>query len=65
MEPAPDGNFWVPATRYINGKSLHKPIRAPYKLDTLAKVSPDGEILDEIPVLDLLWNDEKLAELFA
>jgi hypothetical protein len=65
VEPSPSGDFWVPATRYIRGKSLHRPIRTPYKLDTLARVSPQGEILDEIPVLDLLWNNEILPELFA
>ncbi len=65
VEPAPDGTLWASATRYVEDESLHAPLRTPYKLDSLARISLEGEILEEHVVLDLLWHEEWLGELFA
>lgn len=50
-----DGNIWVPAQHYrpegIQGFGNLKPW---YYEDTVLKISPDGEVLDEISVLEAL-----------
>ncbi len=61
----PPETLWATGTRYADDESLHPPLPAPYQMDTLVNVSLDGEILQEIVVLDLLWNDEWMAKLFA
>ena len=65
IEKSPRGTYWVPAREYISEYSKHMPIRTPYELDTAVEVSSDGEILREIPILDLLWSNDMLATLFA
>jgi hypothetical protein len=50
-----EGNFWVPGRKW-RSKSLEKlpHISAPVQEDYILKVSPDGEILEEISILDVI-----------
>src|SRR4030095_10496964 len=47
------------------GASRYPALIPPYKEDTILKVSPDGKVLTEISVLDLLFGNHLEALLFA
>ncbi len=49
-----DGSFWVAGTRgYFDGDSSPHPLfRPPFAKDTLWKVSADGELVEEVSLLD-------------
>jgi hypothetical protein len=59
---AEDGNFWVSGTKWIesgNPRANDFPgIQIPFTEDTALLVSPDGDILKEISVLEALFNSE-------
>jgi hypothetical protein len=61
-----DGNLWVPGVRYHAGPAPALPgIVPPFEEDTVLEVSPDGEILREISLLELFYANELEALLFA
>ena len=65
LEQNSNGNYWVPGTRRIREKSHHAPIRVPYIEHTVLLISADGDLLEEISMLDVLWENDMLPELFA
>ena len=65
VEPAADGGFWVPAARYVVGRSKHPPVRPPYFEHTILKISAAGTAMREISILDLLIKNGLRAVLFA
>jgi hypothetical protein len=61
-----DGNLWVPGVRHHAGPAPSLPgIVPPFDEDTVLQVSPDGEILREISLLELFYRNELQALLFA
>jgi Arylsulfotransferase (ASST) len=61
-----DGNLWVSGRRYHAEPVSSLPgIVAPFWEDTILKVSPDGMILREIPLLELVYANELQALVFA
>jgi hypothetical protein len=61
-----DGNLWVPGLRYHTEPVSSLPgIVPPFEEDTVLEVSPDGEILREISLLELFYANELQALLFA
>jgi hypothetical protein len=61
-----EGNLWVP------GRTLHEValakfpnIPAPFLEETLLKISPDGKVLREISVLDIIYGARYEGVLFA
>ncbi|MGV6804963.1 MAG: arylsulfotransferase family protein [Ruegeria sp.] len=65
FEPASDGSFWFAYYKWVESGSAHKEIKTPYREDVITKVSADGEILQEIPIIDLLANNDLLGLLYA
>ena len=59
------GGFWVPSRHYIDGISRFREITPPYEEDTVINVSQDGKVLLEISVLELLFENNLRALLFA
>jgi hypothetical protein len=60
-----DGGYWVPSLRTIDRASPIPALTPPYKEDTILKVSPDGKVLQEISVLEVLFENNLEAYLFA
>lgn len=54
ISPAGDGGFWVGSKRYVTTASPYPHVRTPFHDETVMKVSADGVVQDEIPVLDAL-----------
>lgn len=68
---AEDGNFWVGGMHWRDdneeGRKISKRypgIEPPFAEDFLLKISPEGEILDEISVLDLLFKNKQESTLW-
>lgn len=55
-----DGNFWVSGAKWITADDPRTGqfpgLRPPYTEDTALKVSPEGEILEEISLLEAIYN---------
>lgn len=67
IEPAEDGGFWVPGRRFHDtpGDSPFPPFEPPFSEDTIIRVSDDGEILSELSVPGLLYENNLEALLTA
>ena len=65
IEPAEAGGFWVPGMRHIETNSRFPALIPPYKEDTILRLSPTGEVLQEFSVLDVLFDNNLGALLFA
>lgn len=65
VEPAEGGGAWVSSRRYIASNSPRPELRAPYQDETLLKVSPTGEIVDEISIVDVMLRSKLHGLLFA
>lgn len=65
IDRSQDGSFWIPGRRYIEGGSSYLPIRVAHLEDTILKVSPEGEILREISVPELMLKNGQAAALLA
>ncbi|WP_162030871.1 MULTISPECIES: arylsulfotransferase family protein [unclassified Lentimonas] len=65
VELAQDGGFWVPARRYYGKDApiLFPPFEAPYYEDTILKVSSDGEVIQEVSVPKLFYDNNLEALL--
>jgi len=65
VEVNPDGTFWVSATRKWNESDSppHLLFRPPLAEDVLMKVSVDGEILQEISLVDAFFASNELGLL--
>jgi hypothetical protein len=59
VEFAEDGGFWVPGTRYLSSEddSPFPPFETPLREHTIMKVSEDGEVLTEISVIKLFYDN--------
>jgi hypothetical protein len=62
---AENGNIWVPGRLFQTGESEFPPVSAPYNDDLLLEVSPGGEILREISVLEVIFQNELLPLFLA
>ena len=59
-----DGNIWVPALNYqADGLSEFPDLKPWYYEDTVLKLSPDGEVLDQVSVLKALEGNPALVSL--
>jgi hypothetical protein len=65
VEKTSEGTYWAPGQHHIRSDTRHPPIQAPYIMETMIEVSADGEVLREIPILDLLYENGLQSELFA
>ena len=66
VERAEAGGFWVPGMRYWDkGESPFPPFSTPLLEDTLLRVSEDGEVLAEISVPGLFYDNGMEAILTA
>jgi len=59
------GGFWVPSLRVIEDVSRFPELTPPYEEDFVLHVSQDGRVLKEISVLELLYENDLRALLFA
>ncbi|WP_193369826.1 arylsulfotransferase family protein [Pelagibius marinus] len=59
VEPSAGGGYWVPARRYWdeNEATPYPPFQPPLLEDTLLRVSQDGEVLKEIPLVQVLYDN--------
>jgi hypothetical protein len=65
VEQSPRGSYWTGGSHYVKDESKHPPIKVPYEIDTILEVSDEGEVLREIPVLDILYKNNMLSVLFS
>jgi hypothetical protein len=61
-----EGNLWIPSRR-MHQKRVEKfpNVPAPFEEDLILKVSPDGKLLKEISVLDVIFGSQYESLLFA
>jgi hypothetical protein len=64
VAPARDGGYWIPSSRYIDGGSNYERMEAPYTEDTILKVSADGQILQELSILEILFKNNLQAYIY-
>jgi hypothetical protein len=57
VHPSMDGGFWIPSARHFEGAPQYPRLRPPYLEDTILKVSAAGEILKEISILEILFQN--------
>jgi hypothetical protein len=62
---AADGTYWVPSLRWVDRDSPFTALTPPYEEDVILKVSPDGKVVTELSVLDLIFRNHLEALLFA
>ena len=61
-----DGTLWVPARRYHASPQTRLPrIEPPFWEDTVLHLRPNGEVIEEISILQALYDDRHLGRLFA
>jgi Arylsulfotransferase (ASST) len=61
-----DGNLWLPARRLREQSVAEFPqVPAPFQEELILKASPDGKILREISVLDVIFESQYEGVLFA
>jgi Arylsulfotransferase (ASST) len=61
-----EGNLWIPGANSIEGETDQFPfISPPLQEDLILKVSPDGKVLQELSVLDVLYASDYEGSLFA
>jgi hypothetical protein len=61
-----EGNLWVPGRKLLHQPEKRLPlIEPPIFEDYILKISPDGRILEQISVLDVLYQSDDKALLFA
>ena len=66
VETAEYGGFWVPGRQYLTeGTSPFPPFRTPFLADTIMHISDDGELLAEILVPELFYENHLEALLTA
>jgi hypothetical protein len=67
VEPSESGGFWVPSTRYVSEKepSKYRPFTTPYYEDTILHVSDGGEVLQELSVVRMFYDNKLEALLTA
>ena len=61
-----EGNLWVPATKTHSHVLNRFPLlKAPIQEDLILKISPSGNILKQISILDIFYNSGQEGVLFA
>lgn len=61
-----DGNLWVPDRERRNETvTRYAKVPPPFEEDYIVKVSPDGRVLEEISILDLIFRSRLEGLLFA
>lgn len=60
IAPDQNGDFWVSGIKWVDSGSERAAqfpgLKAPFGEDTVLKISPNGEILQELSILDALYN---------
>ena len=60
------GNIWVPSKRlFTDYRDEYPNLEPPYWDDLLVKISPDGEILEQISLFDIIYHSDLKGILFA
>jgi hypothetical protein len=54
---ASDGTFLIPNWRYIEGNSRHANLHPPYMDETILRISDSGQVLSEISILDIIYEN--------
>jgi Arylsulfotransferase (ASST) len=67
VEPAAGGGYWVPSRRHLSADepTPFPPFPTPFAEDTLLRVSADGEVLSEISLPGLIYDNGLEALLTA
>ena len=65
LHHAEDGGFWVPGLRYVARDSPFPALAPPYKEETFIKVSAAGQVLQEISLPRVIFDNGMAALLFA
>ena len=65
LSRADDGGFWAQGLKEVAKRSPRRPFMPNYKIDTAIKVSPEGELVKEIVVLDVLWRNDLQGIMLA
>ena len=67
VERAEGGGFWVPGRYYVakESDSSFPPFKTPYNVDTILKVSENGEVLVDLSVPKILYDNGLEALLTA
>jgi Arylsulfotransferase (ASST) len=67
VERAEGGGYWVPSSRYVEEEATPRfpPFKAPYREDTILKISDDGQVLLETSLIELLYRNNMEALLTA
>jgi Arylsulfotransferase (ASST) len=65
VEPAEGGGFWIPNAHYRPTGLNYPVLQAPYRDDTILKVSDDGKVLQELSVLDVLYANDLEGMIYA
>jgi hypothetical protein len=67
VERAEAGGYWVPGRNYVLEEATARfpPFSVPYFEDTILRISEDGEVLEEMSLVELLYRSGKEALLTA
>lgn len=66
VEQAEGGGFWVPGRRYVFSEiTPYPPYETPFSEDTIMKISEEGEVLIEISVPGLFYDNNLIPLLTA
>ena len=65
VEPAEDGGLWIPSLRHVVDGSKFRGLKPPYDEDTILKVSQDGQVLQEISLFALFYENGLERLLFS
>ncbi len=65
IDVSEQGTLWVPGRRWVEAESRHPPLATPYYEDTLLEISGNGEVLREISVVGLFFENDLQSLLLA
>ncbi len=64
VELASGGGFWVPGRKhFVSGTSPYPPFELPFTEDMILRVSPDGEVIEEISIAEAMRDSGLLSLL--
>lgn len=63
LEVSPRGTYWAPGQNYGENRTDHLPFRGDYFEHTVVEISADGDVLQEISIMDVLAQNGLMALL--
>jgi hypothetical protein len=60
-----DGRFWIPSFRYIESGDRYPLLDPPFLEPTVLKVGADGDVEQEVSILELFFENDLAPVLFA